>query len=92
MQELAPRMVEDRHFRAPWSETMHEVWARLEPALRDIRASGARRPALACHFGVLSIALSHLADDFGPKDWRGIGQPTAAHVHRGRWRLLELDA
>jgi 2,3-bisphosphoglycerate-dependent phosphoglycerate mutase len=92
MQELAPKMTQDRHFRAPWSETLHEVWARLEPALLDIRASGAKKPLLACHFGVLIIALAHLADGFGPRDWRAIGQPTAAHVHRGRWRKLELGA
>ncbi len=92
MQSYAPQMVSDRHFRAPWSETMHEVWDRLTPALRDIGGSGAKRPLLACHFGVLSIALTHLADEFGPKNWREIQQPTAVHVHRGAWRKLELPA
>ena len=90
MQDHAPKMIEDRHYRAPWSETMDEVWTRLVPALEAIRASGARRPALACHFGVLSIALTHLADDFGPRHWKLIGQPTAAHVCKGAWRILEL--
>lgn len=92
MQTHAPKMVADRHFRAPWSETVDELWARLTPALRDIGASGAKRPLLACHFGVLIIALGHLADGFGPGNWREIRQPTAVHVHRGAWRKLELPA
>lgn len=90
MRELAPRVTGDRHFRAPWSETMHEVWDRTQAALHAIRDSGAKKPVLACHFGVLSIALTHLADDFAYANWREITQPTAAHVHRGVWRKLEL--
>ena len=91
MKTHAPKMVEDRHYRAPWSETMDEVWARLVPALHAIRESGARKPLLACHFGVLSIAMTHLSDGFGPKHWKLINQPTAVHVHRGDWRILELE-
>lgn len=91
MKDHAPRMVENRHYRAPWSETMHEVWDRLVPALEAIRASGAKKPALACHFGVLSIALTHLTDTFGPRHWKLIDQPTAAHVHRGEWRILKVE-
>ena len=91
MKDHAPRMVGDRHYRAPWSETMDEVWARLVPALEAIRASGAKKPALACPFGVLSIAMTHLSDSFGPQHWKLINQPTAVHAHRGEWKILELE-
>lgn len=91
MKDHAPRIMENRHYRAPWSETMDEVWARLVPALEAIRASGAKKPALACHFGVLSIATMHLTDTFGPKHWKLVDQPTAMHVHRGDWKILEVE-
>lgn len=90
MRTIAPQVTGDRHFRAPWSETMHEVWDRTQAALLAIRESGAKKPVLACHFGVLCIALTHLGDDFAYERWRGVSQPTAMHVHRGIWRKLEL--
>ena len=85
-----PRVIADPHYRAPWSETAAECFSRVAAALRDIRASGARRPLLACHGGILGFTLLHLADAFGEADWISFHQPTAVALHRGAWRRLGL--
>jgi 2,3-bisphosphoglycerate-dependent phosphoglycerate mutase len=90
IQDHAPRIFADRHYRAPWSETAAEVWARVSALLADVAASGARRPALACHGGILGAALMNLADDFRPEHWAGFHQPTVVRLHRGAWRRLAL--
>lgn len=88
--EHGPAVVADRHYRAPWSETAAECWTRVAAALRDLRATGARRPLLACHGGILGIALMHLSDGFRSEDWRTFHQPTLVAVHRGAWRKLPI--
>lgn len=84
-----PKVVADRHYRPPWSETGAECWDRVEQALRSIRATGARRPVLACHGGILGVILSHIADEFEHRHWATFHQPTAIAVHRGAWTRIE---
>ncbi|MFO7856104.1 MAG: histidine phosphatase family protein [Paracoccaceae bacterium] len=86
----APRIFADRDYRAPWSETAAEVWSRVSAALAEIAASGARRPVLACHGGILGATLMNLADRFRPEDWAGFHQPTLVRLHRGGWRRIAL--
>ena len=90
IREHAPRIFADRRYRAPWSETGAEVWARVSAALADVAASGARRPVLACHGGILGCVLMNLATRFRPEDWADFHQPTLVRLHRGDWRRLAL--
>lgn len=90
IREHAPRIMADPDYRAPWSETAGEVWARVSAALETVAASGARRPVLACHGGILGCVLMNLADAFGAEDWAGFHQPTVVRLHRGAWRKLAL--
>lgn len=90
IRDHAPRIFADRDYRAPWSETAAEVWTRVSALLADVAASGARRPVLACHGGILGAVLMNLADRFRPEDWAGFHQPTLVRLHRGDWRRIEL--
>ncbi len=82
---VGPRVLAERDWRAPWSETVSECWARVEAALRDIAARGHRRPVIAAHGGILGIALAHMTDGFAAEHWATFRQPTAVAVRGRRW-------
>lgn len=87
----AAPMLSDPGYRAPYSETIGEVWGRVRPLLDEIADSGAKRPVISAHGGIAGITLHSIGARFGPEDWRNLSQPSLIRIDGQTWDKVTID-